>query len=816
MQKQILKLLFLSVIFFLLPNFARAAGEPASPINLVTTAVSDTEINLTWERVGSGETSVTVWRFDAGIYKKVKILPAGSNIFTDTSLYPATSYTYQVTADNSFGSSVPVQGGATLTAVSGAVTALPASNFSAIATSPYSITLNWDDVNSMSRNWFVERSSDNVSFSIISVVGGRADAINLSFIDTPLVPATTYYYRARLVTGSNYSDYISSVSATTQSKAVNLPIEPTNLSGVVNSSTQTSLSWTDTNSAASTYLIETAPFAWAPTLPTWTQVFETSLGATNYNLTTLAEKFYYVRVRAKNANGNSGYSNIIKIRSASPGTGSVKVYEIGPGKTYTSLGALNWSLLGPGDTVNVYPNKNVNGDIVPYYEKPMISVRGTEASPIIIQGIADAGTGKLPIIDGTNAIENVQWDRSYLPLHDLALVLISYRPTQNDSGWSAGYFNFNNFEITNGYGGDPGSPTTYTDFNGLTRTYGHGCGIYIEKGDHITFKNNIIHGNNDGIFGAGQGDQRNLEDITFESNYIYGNGTVASTQQHNSYVEGINVTYQYNKYGPLRSSSAGGGLKDRGAGTIIRYNWLEGGGHLIDLVEAQNYQASEVYLDSYNKAFVYGNVFYNPFPGGAGTPVHYGGDGGVTPSYRKGILAFYHNTFVNVSDQSQPQAWRVNIFDMSSAGESLDARNNIINFIPINTQTVSDQDLLSNEGVAYFGKNWVNSTWTRNRSDGIFTGHIAGTGNFINNPQRNAGFISAISGALNFNLLASSQNIDQGLTLPSNFLPVQYSYNEPYSKTVRNVFGSAMDIGAFEFIGSDILAPSAPSGLAVL
>ncbi|MEI8360543.1 MAG: fibronectin type III domain-containing protein [bacterium] len=800
------------ILLLILPGFSKAAGEPSSPINLEVMPVSDTEINLTWERVGGGETSITIWRFDSGIYKKVKILPAGSNIFTDTSLYPATSYLYQITADNINGSSAPVQSIATTTKVSGAVTALPAESFKATATSPYSITLNWNDNNTMSRSWFLERSMDNVSYSIVSVVG--SGGVGLNFIDTPLIPATTYYYRIRLVTGSNYSDYTLPVSAITQSKAVNLPIEPTNLSGVVNSSVQTTLSWNDTNTGASSYLIETAPFAWAPTLPTWTQVAETASGATNYNLTTLAEKFYYVRVRAKNVNGNSGYSNTIKIRSASSGTGSAKVYEIGPGKTYTSLGALNWSLLGPGDTVNVYPNKNGNGDVVPYYEKPMISVRGTAVAPIIIQGIADPTTGKLPIIDGSNAIENSQWNRSYMPLHDVALVLISYRPTQNDSGWSPGYFNFNNFEITNGYGGDPGFPTTYTDFNGLVRTYGHGCGIYIEKGDHITFKNNIIHGNNDGIFGAGQGDQRNLEDIIFESNYIYGNGTVSSSQQHNSYVEGINVIYQYNKYGPLRALSVGGGLKDRGAGTIIRYNWFQGGGHLIDLVESQNYQASEVYLDSYNKTFVYGNIFYNQFPGGAATPIHYGGDGGVTPSYRKGILAFYHNTLVNIADQSQ--AWRVNVFDMSSAGESLDARNNIVNFIPVNTQTVPDQDLLSNEGVAYFGKNWVNSTWTRNRSDGIFTGHIAGTANFINNPQRNAGFISTTTGSLNFNLLATSQNIDQGAAMPADFLPVQMSYSDPQLQALRVVNGSAMDLGAFEYFSGDVIAPSAPSGLSVL
>src|SRR6185503_20831142 len=97
---------------------------------------------------------------------------------------------------------------------------------------------------------------------------------------------------------------------------------------------------------------------------------------------------------------------------------------------------------------------------------------------------------------------------------------------------------------------------------------------------------------------------------------------------------GVNTVYQFNRYGPLRTGSVGGGLKDRGAGTVIRYNFVQGGGHLLDLVEAQNYAATTLTLASYRDTYVYGNVLYNgPAGQSATTPIHYGGDTLPTPYF---------------------------------------------------------------------------------------------------------------------------------------------------------------------------------------
>src|SRR5205823_2934335 len=137
-------------------------------------------------------------------------------------------------------------------------------------------------------------------------------------------------------------------------------------------------------------------------------------------------------------------------------------------------------------------------------------------------------------------------------LGPLSLVLIGPRANQlgGKSGWSPGYFNLQNLELRNGYSGDPGAPAnTYTASDGTTQTYTTGCGIYIENGDHITIAGCNVHDNNEGIFGAGQGDGRNLEEVTIHGSYLHGNGTVTSYYDHNIYLEGINTIYEYNQFG---------------------------------------------------------------------------------------------------------------------------------------------------------------------------------------------------------------------------------------------------------------------------
>ncbi len=94
--------------------------------------------------------------------------------------------------------------------------------------------------------------------------------------------------------------------------------------------------------------------------------------------------------------------------------------------------------------------------------------------------------------------------------------------------------------------------------------------------------------------------------------------------------------------GRFAAGANGNNLKDRSAGFIARYNWIEGGNRNFDLVDAED---SSVIRNSpeYHKTFVYGNILIKQ-NGGNNQITHYGGDSGDEPNYRKGKLYFYNNT----------------------------------------------------------------------------------------------------------------------------------------------------------------------------
>src|SRR5262249_49403370 len=140
-------------------------------------------------------------------------------------------------------------------------------------------------------------------------------------------------------------------------------------------------------------------------------------------------------------------------------------------------------------------------------------------------------------------------------------------------------------------------------------------------------------------------------DILVEGNDIHGNGNAGSDRQHNVYTEAASIVFQYNHLGALRPGALGSGIKDRSAGTVIRYNWIAGGARLLDLVDPEDSPHLMVKQPNFHQTYVYGNIFVDRQQ--SGTLIHYGGDSGVTSDYRKGTLHFYNNTVVVQVDQKQ-------------------------------------------------------------------------------------------------------------------------------------------------------------------
>lgn len=574
----------------------------------------------------------------------------------------------------------------------------------------------------------VERSSDGVAYQIVADFPNSSST--MSWGDTYLDAGTTYYYRVRL---SDYyggiGDYSSPVSVVTAAQPAGVPAVPTNLAVTNLSAQSNSLTWTNPpgNQTAVTR-IERAVYSWTGS-PVWAQVAVVQPGTSSFTDSTVSpESFYYYRVRAGNSAGYSNATTPVVARTASPGTGTAKVYQIGPGRAYTSLAALDWSRLGPGDVVQIYPNKDASGSVIPYREHLLISVRGTAGAPIRIVGMADPVSGVLPIIDSQGATTAAQFASHYTPLEGNAL-LIGTRPNNNTVGWNPGYLDISGLTIRGAYQGDSGG-LTYTNSQGQVVAYDpSAAGIYLEKADDVSIRDSIITGNGNGIFGAAQGDDRELAQILLDGDYVHDNGNPGRDREHEIYMEGVDVTYQNNRIGPTHGG--GSALKDRSVGTVIRNNWIQGGGHLLDLVEAQNQLARALTMPGYSDTYVTGNVFYNPGTGGSVSPIHYGGDQGMTAFYRKGVLHFEGNTFLNRRDQAQ--SWSTTLFALSSPGESVDARRNILSMVADTAnQPASELDLLPGFGAAYFGQNWVSPAWQVSKvGAGAFQGVIVGTSRFI-------------------------------------------------------------------------------------
>src|SRR5947209_3392556 len=128
---------------------------------------------------------------------------------------------------------------------------------------------------------------------------------------------------------------------------------------------------------------------------------------------------------------------IISIMAAS--WAKAAVYDVGPGQAYLSIGAVPWSSLKAGDTVQIHYRS------IPYAEKVLISSRGTDLQHIRVTGISGPN-GEVPVLTGVNATTgpnmHYRWtDPRYQQA--LGLLQIGYRT----AGPKAGYIDVSNLEI---------------------------------------------------------------------------------------------------------------------------------------------------------------------------------------------------------------------------------------------------------------------------------------------------------------------------------------------------------------------------------
>ncbi|MFW5739258.1 MAG: hypothetical protein ACOC1F_02710 [Myxococcota bacterium] len=456
-------------------------------------------------------------------------------------------------------------------------------------------------------------------------------------------------------------------------------------------------------------------------------------------------------------------------------TGSGNLYEVGEGQPLASLGEVPWNALGPGDMVRVHWRAE------PYREKILLSTRGEPGNPIRLCGVAGPD-GELPVLDGHGATTSAHQDWiPWVQMQDLGLVLVV---RDDNTGYYSrpGHIAIEGFHLQGAKQDVP-----YTAADGSARAYGAGAAcVYIAHGDHITVRGSVLTDCSNGFFVLSKSEIEETlsREILFETNSIHGNGNVDDWLRHNAYIQALGVVVQYNYFGRPRPGSLGANLKDRSSGTVVRYNWFEGGARILDLVDAQDHAQEAVQDPRYRETFVYGNVLVSG-PSDAKHLVHYGGDtGGFEHNFRKGTLYFHYNTVLMEGDVNSQ--WLKTLFDASTPDETVDMRNNVVQM----TGT-SQLVLMRTSGHLSVGTNWISSGWQEGTTE--FDGSVSGAENFLegSNPMLDPQTKRPIDGSplLDRASALAPAALDHGATM--EYCPVA-------TGVARTAHGSAMDLGAFE------------------
>jgi hypothetical protein len=441
------------------------------------------------------------------------------------------------------------------------------------------------------------------------------------------------------------------------------------------------------------------------------------------------------------------------------------IYEVGPGKQYTTPNDVPWESLQPSSIIRIHYR------LEPYRTKWVISTFATENDPVVILGIPD-NNGNLPIISGDNATYRTTL---YYLNDERSVVKVGNYTGSNDQDRPAWIF-IENLDIRTGRPG-----YYFTNRNNQTEEYNtNAASIHIEEGNHIAIKGCIIHDSGNGIFAG-----HFSSNILISGNIIFDNGfegdsNRANYYEHNTYTGSNGIIYEYNYMGPLRAGCGGNNLKDRSTGTIIRYNYIEAGSRQLDLVESRYFYQEP----DYNETFVYGNILVEPDIGGNSQIIHYGGDSNPTKTYyyRQGTIHIYHNTIIS------KRSGNTTLIRLSLDNAAADIRNNII-------YTTSNRLALTNgRGNLYLFNNWLTNNY-QNSFEPTSATILDESGNLTG---REPGFMDFNLG--NFHLAAASPclsgSTNQAAATTAH--PVLKQYIKPGSYELRNKYGNTADMGAYE------------------
>ena len=468
-----------------------------------------------------------------------------------------------------------------------------------------------------------------------------------------------------------------------------------------------------------------------------------------------------------------------------PLAGSHRTYDVGPGQRLSELTDVPWLSLEAGDVVNIFYRSE------PYRTKIGLRAAGTAAAPVVINGVTDGSCNRPEISgrDSTTAADATRQKFFSEKYSEFLGTVFIYRSPSDPYSYKPRHITISNLRITGAAEGN-----YYRSQSGRRTAFAGGAaGIYAIVVEDLLVENCEVTGNGNGIFVNTRNDAE--EDasrrIVIRRSKIHLNGHPGSYYEHNLYIQSVGAIYEGNYIGQLVAGAQGSSLKDRSSGTIIRYNRIDAAARAIDLVETDGGRTTVFTAPDYNTAWVYGNVIVSDWSSplaSSGLLIHWGCDQ-VPELCRKGTLYFYYNTVITRG--SLKQEWRMNIFDLWSKEQRVEARGNVFQHIGD-----ANHQLLYKSGVLdLVGTNWITRGWQKSREEADAVVNVRGKllegdDPGFENPDR-----------LDWRPRADSPLTgtgDSNLPAPLADHDLDFEYVEPNSLKTRVRHGAAWDLGAFD------------------
>ena len=302
------------------PSATTANAAPEAVDDLAATATSASAINLTWTAPGDGGSAITGYRLErkAGVggYTLVSLsIAADATSYSDSGLNAGTTYTYRIRAVNAVGNGgwSSVASATTGSTMPGAPTSLGAA-----ANGQTQIDLSWtapsSDGGAAISGYKIEVSDDGGT-SWANLVTNTSSTTT-SYSHTGLTAGTPRHYRVSAINTAGTGAASNVASAATANAANAAPEAVDDLAATSASTSAINLTWTapgDGGSAITRYRLErkTASGSYS--------VVSSSIAtdATSYADSSLsAGTTYTYRLRAVNAAGNGGWSNVANATTA--------------------------------------------------------------------------------------------------------------------------------------------------------------------------------------------------------------------------------------------------------------------------------------------------------------------------------------------------------------------------------------------------------------------------------------------------------------------------------------------------------------------